>query len=357
MEEVRFAPNLDHKFIWQGVCPHKIELFVWQLLKGRVMVQEISHLQFADDTILFLKPRLEYLRNVKRILRCFELATRLRINFFKSCLVQIGPNVPQNVEWAEVFHCRYAALPTIYLGLPLARDEVAWALVEWETKIKLKDLCPKIYALAIQKHGVVNDFGNWYDNRWSWEVLLHRPMFDWEKDQWEVFVSVLDCLVLRKTVSDAIVWFGVDHLFLMCSWSWKLWNRCMDWWDMGQFWKCWDMGVLRDNVGKVWGLFSVFVGRLHSNAAEILAIHRVVSMCAQSQVFVGKEIDIVSDSKVTVSWVNSKGFGNLKHIHTIYDIRNSLKILDNTRVIFISRASNSFADLLAKKGQPWKGIE
>lgn len=45
----------------------------------------ISHLQFADDTILFLKPSLEYLCNDRRILRCFELVAGLRINFHKSC--------------------------------------------------------------------------------------------------------------------------------------------------------------------------------------------------------------------------------------------------------------------------------
>ena len=37
----------------------------------------ISHLQFADDTMLFLKSKMESLINVKRILRCFELASGL----------------------------------------------------------------------------------------------------------------------------------------------------------------------------------------------------------------------------------------------------------------------------------------
>ncbi|KAK0594545.1 hypothetical protein LWI29_014617 [Acer saccharum] len=50
----------------------------------------VSHLRFADDTILFLKPRVDYLINVRRILRCFEVASSLRINFKKSCVVQIG---------------------------------------------------------------------------------------------------------------------------------------------------------------------------------------------------------------------------------------------------------------------------
>ncbi|KAK2662167.1 hypothetical protein Ddye_000741 [Dipteronia dyeriana] len=34
----------------------------------------ITHLQFTNDTILFIGPRMKYLLNAKRIMRCFELA-------------------------------------------------------------------------------------------------------------------------------------------------------------------------------------------------------------------------------------------------------------------------------------------
>jgi hypothetical protein len=63
------------------------------MVKGAVFgdgVVQISHLQFVDDTILFLEPKVEYIRNAKRILRCFELISGLKINFHKSCLVRIG---------------------------------------------------------------------------------------------------------------------------------------------------------------------------------------------------------------------------------------------------------------------------
>ncbi|KAK2638139.1 hypothetical protein Ddye_025934 [Dipteronia dyeriana] len=50
----------------------------------------INHLQFADDTMLFLEPRMNYILHAKRILRCFELASGLKINFHKSCLVKVG---------------------------------------------------------------------------------------------------------------------------------------------------------------------------------------------------------------------------------------------------------------------------
>ncbi|KAK2652396.1 hypothetical protein Ddye_012252 [Dipteronia dyeriana] len=50
----------------------------------------VTQLQFTDDTIIFIEPKLEYLLNVKRTLRYFELASGLRINFHKSCIVQVG---------------------------------------------------------------------------------------------------------------------------------------------------------------------------------------------------------------------------------------------------------------------------
>ncbi|KAK3199092.1 hypothetical protein Dsin_022507 [Dipteronia sinensis] len=37
----------------------------------------VTHLQFADDTVLFIKPETKFLYNSKRILRCFELISGL----------------------------------------------------------------------------------------------------------------------------------------------------------------------------------------------------------------------------------------------------------------------------------------
>ncbi|KAK2656845.1 hypothetical protein Ddye_009897 [Dipteronia dyeriana] len=51
-------------------------------------------LLFVDDMISFLEPNMEYLLNVKRILRCFELVSGLRVNFHKSCLVRVGKKRP-----------------------------------------------------------------------------------------------------------------------------------------------------------------------------------------------------------------------------------------------------------------------
>ncbi|KAK3197937.1 hypothetical protein Dsin_021352 [Dipteronia sinensis] len=79
----------------------------------------ISHLQFADDMIIFLKSRLEYLCKARRILRCFELVMGLRINFHKSYVVKIDKKKTTEDGWADAFKSKKATLPITYLCLPL----------------------------------------------------------------------------------------------------------------------------------------------------------------------------------------------------------------------------------------------
>ena len=89
----------------------------------------VSHLQFADDTILFLKPKLEFLRNARRILRCYELASGLKINFHKSSVTRVGKRATNDDMWAAIFRCQKAALPISYLGLLLGfkrNSKIAW---------------------------------------------------------------------------------------------------------------------------------------------------------------------------------------------------------------------------------------
>ena len=50
----------------------------------------ISHLQFTDDTIIFLEAKEDTVKYVKKILLCFELFSGLSVNCGKSCLYSIG---------------------------------------------------------------------------------------------------------------------------------------------------------------------------------------------------------------------------------------------------------------------------
>ncbi|KAK3219671.1 hypothetical protein Dsin_013641 [Dipteronia sinensis] len=89
---------------------------------------------------------------------------------------------------------------------------------------------------------------------------------------------------------------------------------------------------------------------LDSITAEIMVIHKEVEIVQASSSWCSCKMVISSDSMVAMSWVNSRYFGSLAHINTIYEIPNWLKLLGSAVVVFNLRASNSFTDSLAKKG-------
>ena len=77
----------------------------------------ISHLLYADDTILFCDADLEQLTNVRMALTCFEAVTGLWVNMAKSEMVSVG-EVPNIGELAEALCCQIGLLPFRTLGCP-----------------------------------------------------------------------------------------------------------------------------------------------------------------------------------------------------------------------------------------------
>ncbi|KAK3220319.1 hypothetical protein Dsin_014289 [Dipteronia sinensis] len=69
----------------------------------------------------------------------------------------------------------------------------------------------------------------------------------------------------------------------------------------------------------------------------------------------GREITVVSDSKVAINWLNKGEFGNVNHVKTIYDIRGMLSSAGDMQVAYDSRIYNSFTDSLAKMGSTRMG--
>ncbi|KAK2457641.1 hypothetical protein QL285_004890 [Trifolium repens] len=76
---------------FSGVMRKAVELSLFKGFSiGRLPVV-ISHLQYVDDTLCIGEASLEYLWTLKAILRGFEMAYGLKVNFWKSGL--IGVNV------------------------------------------------------------------------------------------------------------------------------------------------------------------------------------------------------------------------------------------------------------------------
>nr|XP_025635827.1 uncharacterized protein LOC112729904 [Arachis hypogaea]XP_025636565.1 uncharacterized protein LOC112730719 [Arachis hypogaea] len=131
-----------HRMIGKAVRNGRIS----PLLVGRDHI-ELSHLQFADDTVLFCPPEEETIKNYKRLLRCFELMSGLSINFDKSSLIPINCNELWVRSMCRVLGCKEATLPVKYLGISLEAnpklvktwkpiiDKVEEKLSLWKAKV------------------------------------------------------------------------------------------------------------------------------------------------------------------------------------------------------------------------------
>jgi hypothetical protein len=79
---------------------------------------EVSHLLFADDTLVFCGADDSQISYLGALLVCFEAVSGLKVNLTKSALVPVG--FPEDVEQlAAHLGCGTADLPMKYLGLPL----------------------------------------------------------------------------------------------------------------------------------------------------------------------------------------------------------------------------------------------
>lgn len=59
----------------------------------------VSHLQFADDTIMLGEASMENASTMKSILCLMELLSGLRVNFKKSCIFGINVEESNSLRW------------------------------------------------------------------------------------------------------------------------------------------------------------------------------------------------------------------------------------------------------------------
>ncbi|KAE8661369.1 putative ATP binding protein [Hibiscus syriacus] len=91
---------------------------------------KLSHLQFADDLIIFSKGSIRDLRNVRRVLLIYELLVGLKINQVKSRIYGINVEDGALATWANDIGCSVGSFPSEYLGLPLGYKRNSAAM--WE---------------------------------------------------------------------------------------------------------------------------------------------------------------------------------------------------------------------------------
>jgi len=98
---------------------------------------DISILQYADDTIFFGEASMENVRALKAILRSFELASSLKINFAKSSFGAIGMSERWNFDAASCLNCDLLSIPFVYLGITIGANQRRGQL--WDPIIKKRE--------------------------------------------------------------------------------------------------------------------------------------------------------------------------------------------------------------------------
>ena len=97
-------------------------------IKGREgTALSISHLLYADVTIIFCEAKEEQLLYLSWVLLWFEASSGLKINLYKSELIPVGAVENMDTLAAEL-GCWVGHLPTTYLGLPLGATHKSVAI-------------------------------------------------------------------------------------------------------------------------------------------------------------------------------------------------------------------------------------
>jgi hypothetical protein len=93
------------------------------LIKGvmtHLISEGITHVQYADDTILIVEGDDNSIVHMKFILYCFEWLSRLKINYHKSEAITFGLGEENSRRVANMLNYLLGDLPMKYLGIPLS---------------------------------------------------------------------------------------------------------------------------------------------------------------------------------------------------------------------------------------------
>ncbi|XP_026450743.1 uncharacterized protein LOC113350850 [Papaver somniferum] len=114
----------------------------------------ISHLKFADDTLIFIDEEVEHVKILIILLISFEMLTGLKINFAKSQIYGVG-FAGDLAVFSSILGCYSGCLPTTYLGLPLG--DRCGGVAKWDKIIEK-------FILKLPGWEKTHSFKSWKDN-------------------------------------------------------------------------------------------------------------------------------------------------------------------------------------------------
>ncbi|GKB75641.1 putative RNA-directed DNA polymerase, eukaryota, reverse transcriptase zinc-binding domain protein [Tanacetum coccineum] len=115
---------------------------------------DISQFQFADDALILGKWFLDNAKNLCRILRCFHMASGLKVNFTKSKFFGVGVSHNETVHYASFLSCEPSKFPCVYLGIPIGANMNK--MLNW------KPIIEKFHKRLTNGKQKNLSFGRWY---------------------------------------------------------------------------------------------------------------------------------------------------------------------------------------------------
>lgn len=92
----------------------------------------VSHLQFADDTLILMEGEEDKVPVLKSLIKCFKLVSGFKVNWPKSQLSTIGFSKSESLFMANSLRYSYKGWPAEYLASFL---EVLLGIVFWDPEV------------------------------------------------------------------------------------------------------------------------------------------------------------------------------------------------------------------------------
>ncbi|KAK2647643.1 hypothetical protein Ddye_015132 [Dipteronia dyeriana] len=323
------AGSIVYPFLWLGCVPPKVEVFLWQLLKGRILVRDVLY-NFgmplpASTVCLLCECESESINHL--FLHC-DWSWKL----WSIAIDRWGISSCRNYEfsewmegWSEMCHSK--ANKRVWFVL---FDALCWMIWEYRNAVVFRG---KQAILSLVLNSVKFRVVLWFKNCGA----------SCKKDLAILLLDVkgrfVDRQLSKVKVTDVLCPPMYHDLVFNVDGSAKGYSSLAG---IG--------GVMCDANGKFLCLFSICVGMGDSIMVEVLAIHRASALISYDMFFLERNITILSYSKSAVSWINGKGFGHLRLVNWVYDIRQFMLSMNKVSIKYTARNCNSLADSLAKAG-------
>ena len=338
LELAKLRPPIHHdaiKGLWKGLVPHRIEVFVWIALMGKINTRSklatlgITPMENNICPLCSTDPE----SSEHLLLHC-SLSQQLW-NWWLELW---------KIKWAFPFSLKDSFVQWYYPSKNSFFKKVwsaSFFIIMWTI---WKERNSRIFENSSTSVKCLKDLillrMGWWIKGWD-DDFPYPPTEIQRNPSCLLWKKISPCVSSSSAVQPSLLWIPPEE-------------KCIKWNTDASVLpseSCSAIGgVLRDNGGRFKCIFSSPIPFMEVNSAEILALHRAFRISSSWDFSNYERVIFESDSFNAVSWCNSESGGPWNLIHHLNFIRNVRKKNPNISITHKSRKSNFVADSLAKQG-------